>query len=239
MARTESRTYRLAKAALLAVLVALTPAPSAVRAQQPPAAQAENPIERLFNQGEIALAAKKYKEALGHFTELEKQAANFGDAQKATILFRKATCQFLLKDWANAEASLKTFLSTYPKGTEELLDKNNNMRGVVRLSLIEVYANQSKWDDALKDLESLRKPSPEIRGEDRVLAYVLTAKVLEEKAKGQSEADVKIALNQGVALLQQVIADGIGTPERREGANKLVEIYTKLGMVKEAELLRA
>lgn len=239
MARTESRTYRLAKAALLAVLVAVTPVPSAVRAQQPPAAQAENPIERLFNQGETALAAKKYKEALGHFTELEKQAANFGDAQKATVLFRKATCQFLLKDWANAEASLKTFLSTYPKGTEELLDKNNNMRGVVRLSLIEVYANQSKWDDALRDLESLRKPSPEIRGEDRVLAYVLTAKVLEEKAKGQSEAELKTALNQGVALLQQVIADGIGTPERREGANKLVEIYTKLGMVKEAELLRA
>lgn len=241
MARTESRTYRLAKAALLAVLVAVTPIPTAVRAQQPAAAkkQEESPTERLFNQAETALAAKKYKEALNHFIELEKKVADFGDAQKATVLFRKATCQFLLKDWSNAQESLQTFLSKYPKGTEELLDKNNNMRGVVRLSLIEVYANQSKWDEALKDLEALRRPSPEIRAEDRVLAYVLTAKVLEEKAKGLSEAELKAALNQGVALLQQVIADGIGTPERREGANKLVEIYTKLGMTKEAEQLRA
>jgi len=240
MARTESRTYRLAKAALLAVLVALTPVPATVCAQQPPAAKAPNPIEALGIQAETAFAAKKYKEAIGYYAELEKQfSSKLAPKENAALLFRKATCQFLLKDWSAAQESLQTFLTKYPQGTEDFYDKNNNMRGVARLSLIEIYANQSKWDDALRDLETLRRPSPEIRAEDRVLAYVLTAKVLEEKAKGLSDAELKVALTQAMGLLQQVIADGIGTPERREGANKLVEIYTKLGMSKEAEQLRA
>lgn len=241
MARTESRTYRLAKAALLAVLIAVTPIPAPVHGQQPPAAKdapAESPTERLWNQGEIALSAKKYKEALANFTELEKKADSLPDAAKAAILFRKATCQVMLKDWANADASLQLFLSKYPKGTENMLG-DNNMRGVVRLTLIEAFANQSKWNEALKDLEMLRKPSPEIREEDRVNAFTLTAKVLEEKAKGQSDAEVKTALNQGMVLLQQATSNGMGTPERREAANSLVEIYTKLGMTKEAEQLRA
>lgn len=251
MARPASRTYRLAHAALLAVLVALAPFPAASRAQAAkpaPAKEEETPTQRLWNQAETALGKKQYKEALENFRKLEAEADKAGlpEKAKAAVAFRQATCLYLMagqskkkEDWAKVEEALKAFLAKYPRGTEDLLDPSNNMRGVVRLSLIEVYANLSKWDAALVDLEALRRPSPEIRMEDRVLAFVLTAKVLEEKAKGGSEDDLKKALRQAMDLLKQVTSAGIGTTESREAANKLVEVYTKLGMAKEAEQLRA
>lgn len=251
MARNASRSYRLAHAALLTVLVALAAAPATTLAQAAkpaPAKEEESPTQRLWNEAETALSKKQYKAAFDLFKKLEGESDKAGlpEKAKAAIAFRQATCLYLLagqskkaEDWAKVEEALKAFLAKYPRGTEDLLDPSNNMRGVVRLSLIEVYANQSKWDAALADLDALRRPSPEIRAEDRVLAFVLTAKVLEEKAKGQSEADLKLALNQAMGLLKQVTAAGIGTSESREAANKLVEVYTKLGMVKEAEQLRA
>jgi outer membrane protein assembly factor BamD (BamD/ComL family) len=250
MARTATRSYRLAHAALLSVLLALaaSPAPLAGQAARPAAAkEEETPTQRLWNQAENALGKKQYKAALDDFKKLEAEADKAGlpEKAKAAIAFRQATCLYLMagqskkaEDWAKVEEALKGFLAKYPRGTEDVLDPSNNMRGVVRLSLIEVYANLAKWDAALADLDSLRR-SPEIRAEDRVLAFVLTAKVLEEKAKGQSEAELKLALNQAMALLKQVTAGGIGTTESREAANKLVEVYTKLGMVKDAEQLRA
>jgi tetratricopeptide (TPR) repeat protein len=251
MARTASRSYRLAHAALLSVLVALAalPASSPGQAAKPaPAKEEESPTQRLWNEAETALGKKQYKAAFDLFKKLEGESDKAGlpEMAKAAIAFRQATCLYLMagqskktEDWAKVEEALKGFLAKYPRGTETLLDPSNNMRGVVRLSLIEVYANLSKWDAALADLEALRRPSPEIRGEDRVLAFVLTAKVLEEKAKGQPEAELKLALNQAMNLLKQVTAAGIGTTESREAANKLVEVYTKLGMAKEAEQLRA
>lgn len=251
MARPQSRTYRLAHATLLSVLTALAAAPSeglAQAARPAPAQEQETPTQRLWNEAETALGKKQYKAALDLFKKLEGEADKAGlpEKAKAAVAFRQATCLYLMagqskktEDWAKVEEALKGFLAKYPRGTEDLLDPSNNMRGVVRLSLIEVYANLSKWDAALADLEALRRPSPEIRAEDRVLAFVLTAKVLEEKAKGQSEAELNTALNQAMALLKQVTAAGIGTTESREAANKLVEVYTKLGMVKEAEQLRA
>jgi outer membrane protein assembly factor BamD (BamD/ComL family) len=251
MERPASRTYRLAHAALLAVLVALPSLPSTATAQaaKPPAAkEEESPTQRLWNEAETALGKKQYKAAFDLFKKLESESEKAGlpEKAKAAIAFRQATCLYLLagqskkaEDWAKVEGALKAFLTKFPRGTEDMLEASNNMRGVVRLSLIEVYANQSKWDAALADLDALRRPSPEIRGEDRVLAFVLTAKVLEEKAKGQSEPELKLALGQAMNLLKQVIATGIGTNESREAANKLVEVYTKLGMVKDAELLRA
>jgi len=251
MARNASRSYRLAHAALLSVLAALAASPASLSGQAArpaPAKEEETPTQRLWNEAETALGNKQYKAALDLFKRLEGEADKAGlpEKAKAAVAFRQATCLFLMagqskkaEDWAKVEDALKAFLAKYPRGTEDLLDPSNNMRGVVRLSLIEVYANQSKWDAALADLEALRRPSPEIRAEDRALSFVLTAKVLEEKAKGQSPAELKLALTQAMNLLKQVTAAGIGTSESREAANKLVEVYTKLGMVKEAEQLRA
>jgi len=248
MAYPVSRTYRMAQAALLAVLVALAPLPHASAQQAKPAAREESPTEKLWNEAEKLLAEKKYEAALANFKKLEEQAdkAGLSTEAKAAIVFRQASCLYLLAgrskasaDWAKLEQALTRFLTTYPGGTGALLDANNNMRGAARLTLIEAYGNQSKWDEALRDLETLRRPSPETREEDRVLAFVLTAKVLELRAKGRSPEELKQALGQAMNLLKSVISQGIGTPERREAANKLVEVYTALGMAKDAEQLRA
>ncbi|MFM9016713.1 MAG: hypothetical protein ACKOLZ_04255 [Verrucomicrobiota bacterium] len=73
-APTESRTFRLARAAILAVLIAVTPAPSVVRAQAAGAvvgAKAdEDPVATLFREAEQLYDAKKYREALETYVEV-------------------------------------------------------------------------------------------------------------------------------------------------------------------------
>jgi outer membrane protein assembly factor BamD (BamD/ComL family) len=82
MERPASRTYRLAHAALLAVLVALPSLPSTAAAQaaKPPAAkEEESPTQRLWNEAETALGKKQYKAAFDLFKKLE------GESDKAGI----------------------------------------------------------------------------------------------------------------------------------------------------------
>ena len=252
MAHPVSRTYRMAQAALFAVLVALAPIPMASAQQKPAKAQEESPTKRLWKEAEKLFIEKKYPAALQRFQQLEKEVdkAGLSQADKAAVAYRQASCLYYIanqtkqaSDWAKVEAAINSFLTNFPNGTglggEASLDPNNNMRGPARLSLIEAYAFQSKWDEALRDLDALRKPSPETREEDRVLAFVMTAKILELRAKGRSPEELKQALGQSMNLLKQVIAGGMGTPERREAALKLVEVYAALGMAKDAEQLRA
>lgn len=145
---------------------------------------------------------------------------------------------YSLKDWAKTETELTAFLAKHPKGTNDFYGTDNK-RGIAQLTLVEAYASQSKWDPALALLEKLRAPNLSIRAEDRISAYTLSARIIEEKAKSAGAEDKKKALGQAMQLLKSAIAEGLGTPERREAAAKLVEVYTKLGLTKEAEQLKA
>ena len=103
----ESRTYQLAKAALLAVLLAVTPVTGVLRAQSKPLPTAEakeDPLNVLYKAADKAFEEKKYKEALALFQELEDKAGYVADSMKAVISFRKATCLFFMKDWPKAQA---------------------------------------------------------------------------------------------------------------------------------------
>ena len=91
----ESRTYKLAKAALIAVLIAVTPVVAHLKAQTKPlptAEQKEDPLSVLYKEAEKSLDAKKYKEALAQYEELEKKALEVELKLKAVISFRKASC---------------------------------------------------------------------------------------------------------------------------------------------------
>ena len=98
MATHESRIYKLAKASLLALLLAACPIPGDLRAQAAAAAlnkdPKEDPLSVLFKKAELNFDQKKYKDALADYVELEKQATNVEDKLKAVVIFRKATCYF-------------------------------------------------------------------------------------------------------------------------------------------------
>lgn len=240
MLTKESRTYKLAKAALLAVLLAVTPVTGILKAQTRPLPgaqkQEEDPLSVLYKAAEKSLDEKKYKEALAQYEELDAKAVDVEAKLKAVVSFRKAICHFFIKDWPRAQAELTAFLDKFPKGTEDFFD-GDNRRGTAELLLIDALSKQGKWELALARLEKIRTNTL-ARPEERVNAFTLSAQIVVDRAKSSPEDVKKAAYAQAITLLKQATADGIATPERREAAYKLVEMYTKLGLTKEATQLK-
>ena len=237
----ESRTYKLAKAALLAVLIALTPVSGDLKAQTRPLPTAqkpqEDPLSLLYKDAIKNLEEKKYREALALFEDLDAKAVDVEPKLKAVVSFQKSLCHFFIKDWPRAETELTAFLDKFPKGTEDFLSDTDNRRGTAELLLIEAYSKQGKWELALARLEKIRTNSL-ARPEERVSAFTLSAQIIVDRAKSSPEDVKKAAYAQALTLLKQATADGINTPERREAAYKLVDMYTKLGLTKEATQLK-
>jgi tetratricopeptide (TPR) repeat protein len=236
----ESRTYKLAKAALLAVLIAVTPLTAVLRAQTakplPTAEKKEDPLSILFKAAEKSFEDKNYREALTQFEELDAKAVDVVPMLKAVVSFRKSLCFFFIKDWPRAQTELTAFLDNYPKGTEDFFDADNR-RGTAELLLIESLSKQGKWDIALARLEKIRTNTL-ARPEERVNAFTLSAQIIVDRAKSSPEDVKRASYSQAIALLKQATADGIGTPERRDAAYKLVDMYSKLGLAKEATQLK-
>ena len=192
---------------------------------------AEDPLTILFTKAMLAMDNKKYDEALKNLDELEKKAPKLETKLAAVVQFKRASCYYLKKDWAKAEGAINLFLTKYPKGTEDFFDINDNKLGVARLTLVEVYGGQSKWEDALKLLGELRT-SPLVQPQDRVSAYALSGRIIVEQAKSGTEPEKRKAYGQALELLKKAIAGGLGTPEAREAGNQLVEVYTKRAWLK-------
>ncbi len=237
----ESRTYKLAKAALLAVLIAVTPVTAVLKAQTRPLPaaqkQEEDPLSLLYKAAVKSFEEKKYREALTQFEELEGKAVDVELKLKAVLSFQKSLCYFFIKDWPRAQTELTGFLDKYPKGTEDFLSDSDNRRGTAELLLIETLSKQGKWELALARLEKIRTNTL-ARPEERVNAFTLSAQIIVDRAKTSPEDAKRAAFAQAITLLKQATADGINTPERREAAYKLVEMYTKLGLTKEATQLK-
>ena len=237
----ESRTYKLAKAALLAVLLAVTPVTGHLKAQTRPLPgaqkQEEDPLSVLYKSAVKSFEEKNYKEALAQFEELDTKAVDVELKLKAVVSFQKSLCHFFIKDWPRAQAELTAFLDKFPKGTEDFLSDSDNRRGTAELLLIESLSKQGKWELALARLEKIRTNTL-ARPEERVNAFTLSAQIIVDRAKSGPDEAKKAAYSQAIGLLKQATADGISTPERREAAYKLVEMYTKLGLAKEASQLK-
>ena len=237
----ESRTYKLAKAALLAVLLAVTPVTGILKAQTRPLPSAqpqeEDPLSVLYKSAVKSFEEKNYKEALAQFEELDTKAVDVELKLKAVVSFQKSLCHFFIKDWPRAQTELTAFLDKFPKGTEDFLSDSDNRRGIADLLLIEALSKQGKWEIALARLEKIRTNNL-ARPEERVNAFTLSAQIIVERAKNGQDDAKKAAYSQAITLLKQATADGINTPERREAAYKLVEMYTKLGLTKEASQLK-
>jgi tetratricopeptide (TPR) repeat protein len=231
----------LAKAALLAVLIALTPVTGDLKAQARPLPTAqkpqEDPLSLLYKDAIKNLEEKKYREALALFEDLDAKAVDVEPKLKAVVSFQKSLCHFFIKDWPRAEAELAAFLDKFPKGTEDFLSDTDNRRGTAELLLIEAFSKQGKWELALARLEKIRINAL-ARPEERVNAFTLSAQIIVDRAKSSPDDVKRAAYAQALTLLKQATADGINTPERREAAYKLVDMYTKLGLAKEASQLK-
>ncbi|MBV5333216.1 hypothetical protein JZU54_06705, partial [bacterium] len=100
----------MAKAALLAALIALTPVTGDLKAQARPLPTAqkpqEDPLSLLYKDAIKNLEEKKYREALALFEDLDAKAVDVEPKLKAVVSFQKSLCHFFIKDWPRAETEL-------------------------------------------------------------------------------------------------------------------------------------
>lgn len=231
-----------AVAVIAAVLLSMSAAPAAFAQQAggtKPGAAPANPMMDLWEKAEADFFSGKYKDAWSKYNEVSTKYTNrLDDDQKGTLSFRMASCKYFLKDWPAAETALKEFLEKFPNGTAKILDPNNNFRGPAQLSLAEVYANLKKYDEAIAGLNAFRLVFDN-RFEDKVRAQLFIADLLERKVAAGTPAEQKAATLAAIETVKPVIQGGnISIPEVREAAYKLVGLYTKAGMVREATQLR-
>lgn len=231
----KSRTFSLARVALLAILVALSPAAITpeVFAQQ---AKRQPTTKERFEDGVIKIQNQDYK---GGAEVLDKLKIDSGDRlasrDKAFIDFMLATAYYNLKDWEKAEAILRDFPVLYPKGTEEADDKI----ATVMISLADVYMQQSKWTEARDQLEKVRRLS-KLSLTDKMRMEVIRADVIQKEAEATGDQEkIKLALATAENLLE-VVTRGMGnTPEAIEAKLRLVQVYLKQGKRSEAEALKS
>jgi tetratricopeptide (TPR) repeat protein len=228
-------------AVLAAVLISMAAAP-ATFAQQATGAKAGTPAanpllvllesaEKDFFEGKYKTASEKYQEAL------TKYSGRMDDDAKGAVTFRSASCKYFIKDWVGAEAALKEFLEKFPNGTGTFLDPNSNFRGPAQLSLAEAQANQKKFDEAIAGLNVFRL-GIDNRFEDKVKALLFIADLTERKAAAGTPAEQKAATLAAVDIVKPVMQNNLALTEVREAAYKLVGLYTKAGMIREATQLR-
>lgn len=230
-----------AAAVIAALLISMAAAPAAFAQQAAGAkagATAANPLLELLEKAERDFFDGKYKPAGEKYAEaLNKYSGRMDEDAKGAVTFRAASCKFFLKDWAGAEIALKDFLEKFPGGTGNCLDPNNNFRGAAQLSLAEAQANQKKYDEAIAGLNAFRL-NIDNRFEDKVKALLFIADLIERKAAAGTPDEQKAATVAAVEIVKPVMQNSLSIPEVREAAYKLVGLYTKAGMVREATQLR-
>lgn len=224
-------------AALAAVIAAAAYTPFAQAQNKAPATKAD-PLVTLLEGGEASFQKGKYQEAAPKYKEaLEKFATRLEDKQKASLVFRIASCAFLSRDWKESEKWLTDFLQNYPKGTEDFLDPNNNYRGQAQLSLAETQANLGKYDEAIAGLRAF-SISFDNSPEQKTRAMMFMAVLVERKVEKGTPEEQKNASLTAIAIIEPITRNNLSLPEVREAAYRLVSLYTKAGKVKEATQLR-
>lgn len=231
----KSRTFFLARVALLAILVA---AGSVVTIPKAFAQQAK-PQLSIKQRFEDALAKIQNQDYKGGIDVLQKLKDDRGDRltvrQKADIDFLVATAFYNLEKWPETETALKNFLLDYKAETEAVGDKI----ATVMISLSDVFMRQSKWAEAREQLEKVGRLT-RISPAERMRMEVIRADVIQKEAEATGDAEkIKKGLATAEELLE-TITRGLGnTPEAIEARLRLVQVYLKQGKRREAEALKS
>ena len=241
----KSRSYALATAALAAVFIALSPmtAPS-VFAQAAPAQPKKSPLELEAEAAYKLANEKKYPEAIAAFKALKngkwKDWLESND-MISSIDYQIAACLIAQKNWTAAEAELKNFIEKYPKDPQ-LTD--------VRLSLVNCYIQQERWEDARVTVDAIlkwleRNPNPGLA----IKAMLARVDLLQREGAAKDKAGTKppdgvdswekLALATSAQNLYNLTNNNINSAEMIEARQKLINIYRKLGRIGEANALKA
>ncbi|MDR2863614.1 MAG: hypothetical protein LBV54_07065, partial [Puniceicoccales bacterium] len=242
-----SRIRRLS-ASVAVILVALAvamPAGVYAQARRPatapvPPPQKKSEPEILFERAEKAYIAKSYKAAAEDFDKVLTTYGNVLPSKACAMLeLRIAACAQAQKDWATAEKYILLFLKR-PNGTEDLLDKDNNYRGIAQVTLADVYAKQQKWDLAINLLAAIIRPTNiSLRLQDRARAAIALTRIYEEKNKEATAGVIKKTALDSIEILRIFTAQRqYNIPEIKDAANRIVELYIKAGDTKAAQMLQ-
>ncbi len=245
-----SSPLRISPTLVALTALALTPFITApdlhAQAAKPAAKAAAKPaaketLEDILTDAESKFFSGKYPDAIARYKQAEDMFGKKMNAdQLGAIAIRVASCHFQAKKWKDAETSFLNFLdeTKFPNGAGGILDPIDNFRGKAQLSLAFAQTQLKKYDEALTGLAAfdVNVKNPEA---DRIKARTFRAEVLQMRAATGTPADKKQALQRAAELLSQTLRSApISRPEVKEAGYKLVQIYGKLGKVKEAEQLR-
>ena len=187
MLTKESRTYQLAKAALLAVLIALTPVNGDLRAQtkkpQPAAEKKEDPLSILYKDAVKSFEEKKYREALAQFEELDTKAVDGfvasiphwqtgGMVGGAPLGARSAADDITVMGRA-ARESAKAIAEERKQRVEALQQRRSDLASTVSGGFLsELFGEVNPWAPGADFMSILRSDRADIAGFNRALHRV-------------------------------------------------------------------
>ena len=234
-------------ALLTAIALSLFIAPDSFAQAKPQGKQPDKQAPRrvtketMLEDAEAAFGAKKYAEADNLYKAIiEKYEAILETEQVAALYVRRAATHINRKNWAEAEPILRTFLdlNKFPNGAKDILIPGSDFRGPAMLSLAECLVKQGKVDEALHSLRMFSLGVTSNSFADRMKALTYMADLTELKAEKGTAAEKNAAAKAAVAIIKPITQNGFSIPEVREAGYKLVGLYTKLGMIPEANQLR-
>lgn len=242
-----SRSYALAAAAMSAVLLALSPMTASVASAQaaPQANQKKSELETEAEKAFNLANEKKYAEAIQAFNALRNGKFKDWIAQSEDLSsmldYQIAACLVAQKNWAAAEQDLVRFIEKYPKYSDIT---------AVRLSLVNCYIQQEKWEAARRAVDVILKWLE--RNPNRgllVKANVARVDLLVNEAKAKDKAGEKppegaesfekLAQAAGIENLSKLTNNNDWTPEMIEARQKLISLYIKAGRKGEGNALKA
>ena len=229
----KSRTFSMASAALLAILIALG---SVATMPESFAQEKQLTMQQRYDEGFKKIQEQDYE---GGLKILEKLKVERGDrlseTQKASIDYLRATAYYNLKKWDEAATILRDFPILYPKGTGEKDDRI----ATSQISLADIYMQQEKWKEAREQLLKVSKMAS-LSQTDQMRMEIVRTDVIQKEAEATKDPEmIKKALATSEQLLKTLVAGVGNTPEAIEAKLRLVQVYLKQNKRAEAEALKA
>lgn len=194
---------------------------------------ADQPLESLRSQGQLALKEKKYAKAAKFFDEIERQYPYSDGATQAQLM--AAYCYYLAQKYVDALAGLEVFVQLHPSHKDSAYAYY--LMGLCHYEQISTVERDQKVTEMAVDAfqELIRRFPDSSYAQDArykmdLLLDVLAAKEMQTGRYYQGRRAYSGALNR----YKMVIAYYQTTSHVEEALHRLVETYMTLGLPREA-----
>jgi len=232
------RVGQTARRALAPSLFAVALAVSACSSDEPLEAQADRPVESLYNEAMDALEEKSFVTASDLFDEVERQHPYSSWATRAQLMAGYSL--YMADRYDEAGAALDRFIQLHPGHRD--VAYAYYLKGLTFFErIVDVARDQKVTTEALKALEEVVKRFPETSyARDARLKVDLTL----DHLAGKEMAIGRYYLNRDEHLaainrFKRVIKDYQTTTHVPEALHRLTESYLAIGVVDEARTATA